>query len=74
MRKRKLGDITRWHDTDQWYVVEKFGPRRGAIGRCFHGGRVGRSFRLGGQWMKHVPEANVPDRIWAALATWRLTS
>jgi hypothetical protein len=60
----------------EWFVGEYSETYRDVVGVCFASEyqrvRVGQCFSMS-SCMK-VPDHEVPDEIWAALAKWRLTS
>lgn len=67
------GKIYRYLPYDEWFVAGSSPHYPGIeVAHCFAGKRVGHVFGLYDS-EEPVPDEEVPDEIWAALAKWRLS-
>jgi hypothetical protein len=68
------GDVLVWLEQDEWYVVTQESPNWPLVA-CIasrHPARVGKTYGTS-QGLKRIEEAEVPNKVWAQLALWRLT-
>lgn len=70
-----VGEVVQHDELMEWYLVTNVDRPRHPVGVCIisdNPKRVGNHFGLTG--IRPVDQdADVPDQVWAAVATWRLT-